>query len=97
MFPSRGWVSIDVADDGPGLAPEAREKLFQPFAGSARDGGSGLGLVIVRDIARAHGGEVVLLPEERDGVGGDDGGGAGDVGLGGARFRLRLPARRGEA
>ena len=91
------WVSIDVADDGPGLAPEAREKLFQPFAGSARDGGSGLGLVIVRDIARAHGGEVVLLPGERDGEGGDDGGGAGEAPLGGARFRLRLPARRGQA
>ena len=84
-----GWVSIDVADDGPGLAPEAREKLFQPFAGSARDGGSGLGLVIVRDIARAHGGDVMLLDEEGDG--------AGEVGLGGARFRLRLPARLGEA
>ncbi len=84
-----GWISIDIADDGPGLTPEARDKLFQPFAGSARGGGSGLGLVIVRDIARAHGGEVVLL----DGAGG----GVEEGELGGARFRLRLPVRRGEA
>ena len=80
------WVCIDVADDGPGLGPEARDELFQPFAGSSRDGGTGLGLVIVRDIARAHGGDVVLM------VGEDNTGG----GLGGAVFRIRLPHNRDE-
>jgi signal transduction histidine kinase len=58
------WIVIDVADDGPGLLAEAKEKLFQPFAGSARDGGTGLGLVIVYDIAKAHGGDVELLDQE---------------------------------
>lgn len=74
------WVTIEVADDGPGLAPEARENLFQPFAGSARDGGTGLGLVIVRDIARAHGGDVVLVDT--------------DESKKGATFRIKLPVRR---
>ena len=76
------WISIDVADDGPGLGPEARKKLFQPFAGSSRNSGTGLGLVIVRDIARAHGGDVVLSEDDSPSAGG---------GLGGAVFRLRLP------
>ena len=74
------WITLDVGDDGPGLAPEARDKLFQPFAGTARDGGTGLGLVIVRDIMRAHGGDVFLV----------DGEGTG------ATFRLKLPADRGD-
>ena len=74
------WIYLDIADDGPGLAPEARDKLFQPFAGTARDGGTGLGLVIVRDIVRAHGGDVFLV----------DGEGTG------ATFRLKLPADRGD-
>ncbi len=56
-----GRIVIDVADDGPGVSPKARAKLFQPFAGSAKDGGTGLGLAIVRDIARAHGGDVALV------------------------------------
>ncbi|NQV84346.1 MAG: HAMP domain-containing histidine kinase [Rhodospirillales bacterium] len=75
------WISIDVCDDGPGLALKARENLFQPFAGTSRDGGTGLGLVIVRDIARAHGGDVVLAEDE--------------TGLGGAVFRIRLPYAEG--
>lgn len=52
---------IEVTDDGPGLPPRARDKLFQPFAGSARKGGTGLGLVICREIMRAHGGDIQLL------------------------------------
>ena len=80
------WICIDVDDDGPGLGPEALGKLFQPFTGSSRDGGTGLGLVIVRDIARAHGGDVVLMAGE------DDSGN----GLGGAMFRIRLPHNRDE-
>jgi signal transduction histidine kinase len=55
-----GSVLIEVADNGPGLAPRARENLFQPFAGSARAGGSGLGLAIVRDLMHAHGGDIRL-------------------------------------
>ena len=79
------WVVIDITDDGPGLPAAARENLFQPFAGSARDGGTGLGLVIVRDIARAHGGDVFLVDEQE----GQE--------SGGATFRLRLPRARENA
>ena len=52
---------IDIADDGPGLAPRARENLFRPFAASARPGGSGLGLAIARELMRLHGGDLVLV------------------------------------
>ncbi len=74
------FVEILVDDDGPGIAPEAREEVFKPFyrLDSARNldsGGSGLGLTIARDIMRAHGGDVLL--EESPG--------------GGLRARLRLP------
>ncbi len=58
------FVNIHIDDDGPGIASEHREDVFRPFLrldGAERDeGGSGLGLAIARDIARAHGGDVVL-------------------------------------
>src|SRR5207245_3346191 len=50
-----GAIAIEVADNGPGLPPKARENLFRPFFGSARPGGSGLGLAIARGLVRAHG------------------------------------------
>ena len=56
----KGEVVLEVSDDGPGLAPKARENLFRPFAGSARPGGTGLGLAIVREVMRAHGGDIQL-------------------------------------
>ncbi|WP_227818295.1 sensor histidine kinase [Nitrogeniibacter aestuarii] len=55
-------VRIEVEDNGPGIPPEWREKAFERFArmpGSAVPG-SGLGLAIVREIVRAHGGQVML-------------------------------------
>lgn len=70
-------IAIDVADDGPGMASVARERLFKPFTGSARQGGTGLGLVIARDVMRAHGGDIALLRT------GDDG----------TVFRLTLPRK----
>ena len=60
-------LAVDVEDDGPGLAPRAAERLFQPFAGSARPGGTGLGLAIARDLMRAHGGDIVLKHSTADG------------------------------
>jgi signal transduction histidine kinase len=51
-----GW-EIAVADHGPGIAPEAAEKLFTPFF-STRPGGTGLGLSVARHIAVQHGGEL---------------------------------------
>jgi signal transduction histidine kinase len=53
-------VVIAVRDDGPGVSPELRDNLFEPFV-SGR-GSTGLGLVLVKDIAQAHGGSVRLLP-----------------------------------
>jgi signal transduction histidine kinase len=63
-----GRLCLTIADDGPGLPARARDKLFQPFAGSARPGGSGLGLAITRDLVRAHGGEVRLISTGADGT-----------------------------
>jgi signal transduction histidine kinase len=58
-----GDLRILVADDGPGLSEKARERLFQPFSGSARPGGTGLGLAIARELAQAHGGDLHLIDE----------------------------------
>ncbi|WP_242900912.1 sensor histidine kinase [Actinomadura terrae] len=74
---------VEVIDDGVGIAPEDRERVFERFTrlaeGRHRDaGGTGLGLAISLDIAEAHGGTLVLT-DRADGVRG-------------ARFVLRLPA-----
>jgi signal transduction histidine kinase len=68
---------IDISDDGPGIPSAVRERLFQPFAGSARAGGSGLGLAIARELARAHGGDVMLVKSD----------------AGGTQFRVTIPDR----
>ena len=76
-------VRLVVADDGPGVAPELRDEVFDRFvrAEGDRGGSVGLGLSIVRAVARSHGGDVVLeSPPE-----------------GGARFVVTLPARAGGA
>ncbi len=73
---SNGAIAIEVADDGHGLPPRARDNLFRPFFGSARPGGTGLGLAIARELMRAQGGDLALV----------DTTGAGTV------FRLTLPA-----
>lgn len=61
-------VGVVLRDDGPGLPPRALAHLFQPFAGSARAGGVGLGLAIAREIVRAHGGDLILLENSADGA-----------------------------
>ena len=71
---------VDVRDHGPGIAEGERERIFEPFyrpAGFAESGrGSGLGLALVRQIARHHDGDVICEPA------------AG----GGSRFTVTLPA-----
>jgi two-component system osmolarity sensor histidine kinase EnvZ len=74
------FVTIHVDDDGPGIAPEHREDVFRPFlrldeARNQDEGNSGLGLAIARDIARAHGGDIVLSTSP----------------IGGLRASIRIP------
>ena len=76
-------IVISVADQGPCIPPELRERVFEPFfrvdtARSRELGGTGLGLALVRAIAEVHGGSVWV--EEHQ--------------AGGNRFVLRLPAAR---
>ncbi|WP_295042406.1 HAMP domain-containing sensor histidine kinase [uncultured Paracoccus sp.] len=58
---------IRVGDTGPGLPEKAREYLFKPFAGSARKGGTGLGLTIAADLVRGHGGRLDLVRSDEEG------------------------------
>jgi len=66
---------VRLADTGPGLPQRAMASLFQPFSGSGRAGGAGLGLAISRELAKGHGGDLVLA----------------ESGPEGAVFELRLP------
>ena len=70
-----GQSVIRLADNGPGFSERATERLFQPFAGSSRPGGAGLGLAIARELAQLHGGDLALV----------------QTGPEGAVFELRLP------
>ncbi|MDZ7822730.1 MAG: ATP-binding protein [Ahrensia sp.] len=77
---SKGWLSLTVDDNGPGVPQEAREDVFKPFfrldeARNLDQSGTGLGLSIARDIARKHGGDITL----------------DDSALGGLQVRLRIP------
>ena len=74
-------VVLDVDDDGPGVPPDDRDRVFERFirlddARATDDGGSGLGLAIVSDVTRAHRGTVELTGSP----------------MGGARVRLAFPA-----
>jgi len=73
-------VEIAVQDNGPGIPESRREEAFRPFhrldeGRNLQSGGSGLGLAIARDIARAHGGDIVLS----------------ESALGGLKATVRLP------
>ncbi|MFH8348569.1 ATP-binding protein [Streptomyces sp. NPDC018045] len=71
------WAVLRVEDDGPGVPPQERERIFERFvrlddARSRDDGGAGLGLAIARDVAERHGGTLAVRE--------------------GSVFELRLPA-----
>lgn len=53
-------VYISVSDNGPGIAHQVADKLFEPFV-TAREKGTGLGLAVVKSVAKAHQGDVTLL------------------------------------
>jgi two-component system sensor histidine kinase KdpD len=54
---------ISVADSGPGIPPEQRERIFERFAQGEEPGAAGLGLSIVRDVVQAHGGRIYVESE----------------------------------
>lgn len=60
--------ALAIADNGPGLPEKARENLFKPFASSSKRDGTGLGLVIARDLARAMGGDLSLERSSAEGT-----------------------------
>lgn len=60
-------VRIAVRDDGPGVDPAVRGRLFEPFA-TGRAGGTGLGLAVSRRIVERHGGTLALAPEPGPGA-----------------------------
>ncbi|MFL5252117.1 MAG: sensor histidine kinase [Rhodopila sp.] len=59
-----GLVTLLVADSGPGIAPEMRDRLFEPFV-TGRADGTGLGLAIARELADAHHGRRLLRPRAK--------------------------------
>ncbi len=63
-----GHVHLDIADTGPGLPEKARAHLFEPFTGGVRTGGAGLGLAIVNELVRAHGGHIELVASGSSGT-----------------------------
>jgi signal transduction histidine kinase len=63
-----GRAVVTIADNGPGLPERVQATLFQPFMGSGRPGGAGLGLAIARDLARGHGGDLELSGSGSDGA-----------------------------
>jgi len=74
------WLTVTIDDDGPGIPPHLREDVFKPFlrlddARNQDEGGTGLGLAIARDIARSHGGDIIL----------------GESPIGGLRATVRIP------
>jgi signal transduction histidine kinase len=80
VHPTAGRAILEVTDHGPGIPASERERIFEPFyrLPETRENGrgSGLGLALVRQIARRHGGDAVCLAAEG----------------GGSRFRIDLPA-----
>ena len=75
-------VVVQVADDGPGIAPADRERVFERFvrldeSRGRNEGGTGLGLPVARAVARSHGGDVRVVDSSR-----------------GTTIEVRLPSRR---
>jgi signal transduction histidine kinase len=64
-----GAVEVTITDDGAGIPPEAVEHIFEPFFTTKEAGrGSGLGLMVVKDIVEEHGGELSVTTTEGEGT-----------------------------
>jgi two-component system sensor histidine kinase GlrK len=77
--PNGSLVALDVVDEGPGVAPEERERIFEPFFQGTQQAagavsGTGIGLSVVREYVAAHGGSVEVIESTR-----------------GAHMRVKLP------
>ncbi len=74
-----GFVEIRVEDDGEGMDEATLHRVFEPFFSRSSSGGTGLGMVIVKHVVEAHGGELILTSSEGEGT----------------AVSMRLPARAG--
>lgn len=84
-FQARGFIVIDVMDNGRGLPRENRQRLLEPYM-TTREKGTGLGLAIVKKIVEDHGGRLELHDAPADFHGGQ-----------GAMIRMILPGAAGTA
>ncbi len=75
LIQEEGQSRIRLTDNGPGLPERAMANLFQPFAGSTRRGGAGLGLAIAKELTQGHGGDLSVV----------------ETSEAGATFEIRLP------
>lgn len=70
-------VAVRITDDGPGIPPDVRPHIFEPFFSTKEDGGNGIGLAVAYGIAQRHGGTIEVRSAP----------------AAGATFELRLPRR----
>jgi signal transduction histidine kinase len=69
----RAWVAdsilnLSVRDNGPGIPPEIKNRLFEPFVTHGKKGGTGLGLAIVKNVVKAHRGKISFETQARQGT-----------------------------
>jgi two-component system sensor histidine kinase KdpD len=76
-----GWIEVSVSDQGPGVDPEDRDRIFEPFSRGKGSTSSGVGLAICKAIVEAHGGSIAVR-------------GADESGQTGATFVFTLPVHR---
>src|SRR5262249_39773425 len=76
-----GWTEVSVSDQGPGVDPADRDRIFEPFSRGKGSTSSGVGLAICKAIVEAHGGSIAVQSSEANG-------------RGGATFVFTLPVHR---